>query len=115
MRNENIRKTVLLTFLLTFLLAAAGAAMAQHETAFDVVGGQQAYMQVCANCHGPDGNLIANVDLGHGVFRQPYSDEQLVGIIKNGIPNTPMQVSSLRGSPITNARVFATSNFFNGS
>lgn len=72
------------------LLALAGPVHAQHETAFDVVGGQQAYMQVCANCHGPDGNLIANVDLGHGVFRQPYSDEQLVAIIINGIPNTPM-------------------------
>lgn len=78
------------TILLIAAIAAAPLALAQHETAFDVVGGQQAYMEVCANCHGPDGNLIANVDLGHGVFRQPYSDEQLVDIIKNGIPNTPM-------------------------
>jgi putative heme-binding domain-containing protein len=81
-----MRKTLLLIIAAAFFPAA----FAQHETAFDVVSGQQAYMQVCANCHGPDGNLIANVDLGHGVFRRPYTDEQLVAIIKNGIPNTPM-------------------------
>ena len=65
-------------------------AQAQHETAFDVVNGRQAYEQVCANCHGPDGDLINGVDLGHGTFRQPYSDAQLAEIILRGIPNTPM-------------------------
>ena len=65
-------------------------AVAQHETASDLVSGGNAFRQYSANCHGPDGDLIAQVDLGHNNFRQPYSDAQLVGIIMNGIPGTPM-------------------------
>jgi len=65
-------------------------AVAQHETASDLVSGENAFRQYCANCHGPDGDLIAQVDLGHNNFRQPYTDAQLVGIILNGIPGTPM-------------------------
>ena len=63
---------------------------AQHATSEDLVSGERAFRQYCANCHGPDGDLIANVDLGHNNFRQPYSDDELVGIILNGIPDTPM-------------------------
>lgn len=69
---------------------AAMSVAAQHETASDLVSGENAFRQYCANCHGPDGDLIAQVDLGHNNFRQPYTDEQLVGIILNGIPGTPM-------------------------
>lgn len=63
---------------------------AQHETGSDLVSGERAFRDYCANCHGPDGDLIAQVDLGHNNFRQPYSDEDLVNIILNGIPDTPM-------------------------
>lgn len=63
---------------------------AQHATDSDLVSGERAFRDYCANCHGPDGDLIAQVDLGHNNFRQPYTDAQLVGIIMNGIPNTPM-------------------------
>ncbi|MEY4641887.1 MAG: Cytochrome c oxidase subunit [Pseudomonadota bacterium] len=66
------------------------AAQAQHETGADLFSGAQVYQNLCANCHGLDGALVPNVDLGHGVFRQNYTDEQLVGIIQKGIPNTPM-------------------------
>lgn len=75
--------------ILTALLIATPA-LAQHETGADLFSGEQVYQNICANCHGLDGGLVPNVDLGHGVFRQDYSDEQLVAIIRNGIPNTPM-------------------------
>lgn len=75
---------------LTALSVIASPAYAQHETGADLFSGEQVYQNLCANCHGIDGGLIPNVNLGHGVFRQNYSDEQLVGIIQNGIPNTPM-------------------------
>lgn len=71
-------------------LGVSPPANAQHATAFDVVDGKQAFQRVCANCHGPDGDLVAGVDLGHGSFRQPYSDAQLGAIILQGIPDTPM-------------------------
>lgn len=68
----------------------APAIQAQHATAFDIEDGARAYENVCANCHGPDGDLIAGIDLGRGIFRRPMSDAALVSIIMNGIENTPM-------------------------
>ena len=73
------------------LLAAAPAfASAQHATAFDVADGRRVYETSCANCHGPDGNLIAGIDFGRGVYRRPYSNDELAALIVAGIPNTPM-------------------------
>jgi putative heme-binding domain-containing protein len=66
------------------------AAIAQHATASDVFSGEQTFQSYCANCHGAVGNQIANVDLGHGVFRKPYADGDLVDILLRGIPGTPM-------------------------
>lgn len=76
--------------LTTFFLSLSTGVVAQHETGSDLVSGARAFQDYCANCHGPDGDLINEVDLGHNNFRQPYSDEALVGIILNGIPDTPM-------------------------
>ena len=74
----------------TLLAAAAGSVRAQHATASDVEDGRRVYQSSCANCHGPDGNLIAGIDFGRGVYRRPLTDEEIAGIIIAGIPNTPM-------------------------
>jgi len=71
-------------------LSAAVPGFAQHATGADVFSGEQAFQNYCANCHGRAGNQIANVDLGHGTFRKPYSDGELTTIIMKGIPGTPM-------------------------
>jgi len=78
------------TFIALCLLLCSGTAVAQHATGADIFGGEQAFQNYCANCHGKAGNQIANVDLGHGVFRRPYTDAQLVDILMKGIPGTPM-------------------------
>lgn len=72
------------------LLAGAPLAMAQHATGADVFGGEQAFQNYCANCHGKAGNQIANVDLSRGNFRKPYSDGELADIVMKGIAGTPM-------------------------
>jgi cytochrome c oxidase cbb3-type subunit III len=87
----NTRSTHAMAVLaLLCLLATPRLAQAQHETGADVFTGEKAYQTYCANCHGAAGNQIANVDIGRGVFRRPYSDEDLVGIVMRGIPGTPM-------------------------
>jgi putative heme-binding domain-containing protein len=69
---------------------------AQHETAADLLDGERAYQnQGCANCHGPNGDLIQGIDLFRGRFRRPMSDEELARIIRSGIPNTPMPPSNM--------------------
>ena len=72
------------------LLVLAGPAGAQHATLFDIEGGERAYQGSCANCHGPDGNIIEGIDFARGILRRAYSDDELVGIILNGIPDTAM-------------------------
>lgn len=52
--------------------------------------GEQLYMENCADCHGPDGDAVADVDLGHGRFRRATTDPELIGIVLRGIPNSAM-------------------------
>jgi putative heme-binding domain-containing protein len=84
--------------LLLLALAAGGsskALLAQHETAADLLDGERAYGASCVACHGPDGNQVSGIDLHRGVFRRPYTDQELVGIIRNGIPNTAMPPNAM--------------------
>jgi putative heme-binding domain-containing protein len=80
-------------------------ALAQHDTAADIEDGGRVFRDRCANCHGPDGDEIAGVDLGRGQFRRASSDQDLVRIIQNGIPGTPMPANNF--SDEQTARVVA--------
>ena len=81
------------------LLALSNRAAAQHATANDIADGERAYGQTCVVCHGPDGNLIEGIDLGRGLFRRDYTDAELLGIIIDGIPNTPMPPNPTMSEP----------------
>jgi putative heme-binding domain-containing protein len=75
---------------------AASRAWAQHETAQDLLDGQRAYSdRGCANCHGPNGDLIPGINFSAGQFRRPMTDAELSRIIRQGIPNTPMPASNM--------------------
>ena len=83
--------------LVSALLAPWSAARvwAQHETAQDLLDGQRAYGERCATCHGPNGDLVPNINFTAGVFRRPLTDADLSRIIRQGIPNTPMPASNV--------------------
>jgi len=83
------RDRLLIAAVVSFALTA-GSARAQHETAFDIEDGSRAFRNSCQGCHGPDGDEIAGVDLGRGQFKRASTDADLVRIIRNGIPGTPM-------------------------
>lgn len=83
-------RVALMLVAITGLAAYALPGQAQHATANDIADGERAFSDNCANCHGPDGNLIAGIDLGRGLFRRNYSDAEIIDIIMNGIPDTPM-------------------------
>lgn len=81
----------LFAFLLVPVLAAG-----QHEyPATDVENGGRLFIATCATCHGPDGDAVPVVDLGRGKFRSPYTDADLVRIIRTGIPNTGMPPNNI--------------------
>jgi putative heme-binding domain-containing protein len=80
-------------FVMAISIISAGTllAFAQHEyTQSEVEAGRQQYTNNCARCHGPDGDEIANADIGQGKFRRASSDQEIVGLIRNGIPGTKM-------------------------
>lgn len=84
----------------TLALAAAALAMfapvsAQHETAQDIEDGGRAFRNTCANCHGPDGDQVSGIDLGRNIFRRAKSDQDLVQIIRTGVPGTGMPASDM--------------------
>jgi putative heme-binding domain-containing protein len=75
---------------------AASRAWAQHETAQDLLDGERAYRdRGCANCHGPNGDLIPGINFSAGQFRRPMTDAELSRIIRQGIPNTPMPATNV--------------------
>src|SRR5258708_2505930 len=101
-RISNMRATNIYAGFYTFVLvvgvlltgAPGLAARAQHDTASDIDDGGRVFRDTCANCHGPDGNEVAGIDLGRGVFRRASSDQDLIQIIRNGIPGTAMPATN---------------------
>ena len=83
--------------LIVSALAASGprlSARPQHDTAADIDDGGRVFRDTCANCHGPDGDEVAGIDLGRGVFRRAKTDQDLIQIIRNGIPGTAMPATN---------------------
>ena len=81
-------------FLLGGLMAAALCGQPGYNPA-DIQAGKQLYRVNCSNCHGPNGDFVSGVDLGHGTFRRASTDEELVAIMLQGIRDTPMPPANL--------------------
>jgi putative heme-binding domain-containing protein len=100
-----------------FLFGIGGGAKADDHgvTPADIERGGQTYLSNCVTCHGPNGDGVTGVNLFSGQFRHAATDQDLINIIKNGIPGTPMPpfnlqdaqagqiVAYLRSQPETNA------------
>ena len=76
------------------LLAATPSLFAQAPGG-PVIGppppnGPRLYSENCLQCHGPEGDGVADVDLGHGRFRRAKTDAEVARIILRGIDNTGM-------------------------
>lgn len=79
-----------------WLAFMAGALCAQQGySPEDVQAGKQLYGVNCSNCHGPNGDFVSGVDLGHGTFRRASTDNELVAIMVQGIQGTPMPPANL--------------------
>lgn len=98
-------------------LVAAGSAQqltqdhpGQYSQA-EIVAGSRLYAAQCAQCHGPNGDQVSGVDLRRGQFRRAGSDEELAGIIVNGIPGTGMPPSPLQPAEVTGVIAFIRAGF----
>src|SRR5258705_10993130 len=97
-------------------LAAQGASQDHQNqySAIDIETGSRLYAGQCALCHGPNGELVAGVDLRRGRFRPALSDGQIGRGIRTGIPDAGMPRVALPPSevdgpaPVLRARVGPT-------
>ncbi len=82
--------------MLVVLIAGAAAtfALAQAPAGPPPPDGERLYMENCAECHGPEGDVVPDVSLMQGRFRRASTDPELVGIVLRGIPNTAMPPSN---------------------
>jgi cytochrome c oxidase cbb3-type subunit III len=69
--------------------------IAQAKFTAEAEIGKQQFTNSCVLCHGPDGNAISGIDLGHGQYRRVTSDADLVRIMRSGIPGTGMPPNNL--------------------
>jgi mono/diheme cytochrome c family protein len=94
MRDMRSRFASSLALVVGVLSLGAGV-LAQRNSAADVADGGRVFQNTCSNCHGPDGNEIPGIDLGRGRFRRSMTDQDLVQIIRTGIPGTAMPATNL--------------------
>ncbi len=74
------------------LAACTGIPLAaQHSfTPADIEDGGKLFRANCVSCHGPQGNLVEGVDLGHAKFRRASTEDGVIRIIQDGIQGTAM-------------------------
>ena len=88
------------TRFLSFVIAACdllwgSPGLAQQDyPEVEVVRGGQFFRGNCAGCHGQDGDLVEGVSLADPRFLRGESDEDLIGIIMDGISGTAMPESN---------------------
>jgi putative heme-binding domain-containing protein len=77
---------------LCWLLAAIPAALAQEHSyaPADIEAGEGLYRANCLGCHGDNADAVEGANLSTGRFRRGSSDEDLIRVIRAGIPNTLM-------------------------
>lgn len=87
----SIRKS-LLGCAAAFSLVSAGSAIAQEHSyaPSDIENGRGLYQANCLGCHGNNGDSVEGANLGSGRFRRASSDEDLIALIRTGIPETLM-------------------------
>ena len=84
-----------------------GAQEEHGVTPAEIERGGQTFLASCAVCHGPDGDTIAGVNLASGTFRHGTTDQELINIIRNGIPGTAIaQFATFNSTDDTTALAF---------
>jgi len=87
-----IRCSIVMVF---FFAGTVSILALQRYTAAEAEMGRQLFTNNCVSCHGPEGDGVSGVDLGHGRFRLASSDTDLMRIMRNGIPGTGMPPNNL--------------------
>ncbi len=94
---------------LTVLLGARPAFAQRFHVANEAEQGERVYQANCITCHGLEGDQVRGVDFGKGLFRRATSDEDLVRIIRDGVPGTAMPPNKLSPVQLANTVTYLRS------
>jgi putative heme-binding domain-containing protein len=78
-----------------FVIVAGALSAQQGYSPADIQAGKQLYRVNCTHCHGPNGDQVSGIDLGHGTFKRASTDNELAAIMEQGINGTPMPPANL--------------------
>ena len=84
--------TRIFALVLGTILALGTAILAQQHsyTQAEIDAGAKLYDSNCGSCHGENGDKIVGIDFSKGTFKTARTDDDLIRIIRNGVPNTGM-------------------------
>src|SRR6186997_53082 len=74
----------------SLLLATAILAQQHSYTQEDINAGAKLYESNCGSCHGENGDKITGIDFTKGTFKTARTDDDVIRIIRSGVPNTGM-------------------------
>jgi putative heme-binding domain-containing protein len=77
----------------------------------DIEAGSRVYNAQCAQCHGPNGDMVTGIDLRRGIFRRSTSDEDLAGVIRGGVPAGGMPPFALQPAELNGVIAFIRAGF----
>ena len=62
-----------LVYAAAFALTVGALCAQEGYRPADIQTGKQLYRVNCTHCHGPNGDSVSGVDLGHGTFKATWS------------------------------------------
>jgi cytochrome c oxidase cbb3-type subunit III len=104
-RLVSLRLPFPLVFFLSFLLViplaipSGGQQMQQDYQQFEIDTGAGIYASQCVECH-TDGTGVPGVNMRTGQFRHALTDEDMLAVIRNGVPGTAMPPHNLPGADV---------------
>ncbi len=73
--------------------------MQQDYHQYEIDAGASVYSSMCVECH-TDGAGVPGVDFKTGQFRHNLTDEDMLAVIRNGVPGTAMPPHNLPGADL---------------
>jgi len=108
---QRARHIACLSLLITATPTIAQEVGDHQYTSEAIQAGSRVYVQQCALCHGPQGDLIDGINLRLGQFRTASSDEDLARVIAEGAAGGRMPAFSLRPDEFSGVIAYIRAGF----
>src|SRR4051794_13788686 len=97
--------------LISIVVGTAAQSPDHSFTSQEIEAGSRLYAGQCAQCHGPNGDVVSGINLRRGQFRKPLSDEDLRRTISDGVPGAAMPPFRLQPAELDGLVAFIRAGF----